>query len=182
MTHTPTVEAIFRNSRPLLRGADCDGEPVIFDVGLRLERARWQDAIEYPDRLFVCVEGSVVLDVRDRKERGEKEGFHAMYGIGADRGKLIIMNTWGKLDLRAIDESWVRNGRCLKLTRVHIKFHKPRGPIPDQRLEEEERKRQALFYALAAPRSRAPDLSRQDDEDNLSCQDDEDKRARCEVQ
>jgi len=154
---------------------------VIFDVGLRLERARWQDAIEYPDRLFVCVEGSVVLDVRDRKERGEKEGFHAMYGIGADRGKLIIMNTWGKLDLRAIDESWVRNQRCSHLHIVHIDLQVPRGPIQDQCLEDEEWARQSLFYALAAPR-RKGGFSRHDDEGNFPLQEFEAKVARCTVQ
>jgi len=156
---------------------------VIYDLSLTLDRINWQEALTCPDQVLVAVEMSVVQNFKDDDQ---DEGYHAMYGIGADRGKLIIMNTWGELDLRAIDESWLRNQRCNQLTYIAIELYVARGPIPNQCLEEEERMRQALFYALAAPRrksgGRAPDFSRQDDEDNSSCQDDEDKRARCAVQ
>eukprot|EP00446_Apocalathium_sp_SHHI-4_P073232 CAMPEP_0177570846 /NCGR_PEP_ID=MMETSP0369-20130122/77088_1 /TAXON_ID=447022 ORGANISM="Scrippsiella hangoei-like, Strain SHHI-4" /NCGR_SAMPLE_ID=MMETSP0369 /ASSEMBLY_ACC=CAM_ASM_000364 /LENGTH=68 /DNA_ID=CAMNT_0019058671 /DNA_START=12 /DNA_END=215 /DNA_ORIENTATION=+ len=62
------------------------------------------------------------------------------------------MNTWGKFDLRAIDESWLRNQRCSRIMHIDIELYVARGPIPDQCLGVEEHERQALFYALAAPR------------------------------
>jgi len=177
-----TLEAICKDNKPRLRGVDCDGEPVIYDLGVRFTRASWQDALEYPELLLVCVEISCVANMRDSQERGVREGCHAMYGIGTDRGKLIIMNTHERLDLRAIDESWVRNHRCGQLMLVDIDLFLQRRPIRQQCLEEEEHERQALFYALAAPRSRLSDFFRQDDEDNFPLQEYEDKRARCAVQ
>mmetsp|Transcript_152403 Transcript_152403/g.486964 ORF Transcript_152403/g.486964 Transcript_152403/m.486964 type:complete len:92 (-) Transcript_152403:106-381(-) len=80
------------------------GMQAMFTVSFRLKEASWQEALSAPDHMWVTVGDSVV-----------KDGFscHGMYGIGAEQGQLIIMNTLGSLDLRAIDESWLRNSRVL---------------------------------------------------------------------
>jgi len=76
----------------------------MFTVSVRSELADWQEVISAPDHVLVLVECSVV-------DNSDRRSAHAMYGIGAEQGKFIFMNTWGRLDLRAVDESWLRNGR-----------------------------------------------------------------------
>jgi len=79
------------------------------------DRVSWERALGYPEQVWVCVENRVIKDLDESKP----EGFHVMYSIGADRGQLIIMTTLGKLDLRAIDQSWYEN-RCGILMLVEI--------------------------------------------------------------
>jgi len=78
----------------------------MFTVSVRSELADWQEVISAPDHVLVLVECSVV-------DNSDRRSAHAMYGIGAEQGKFIFMNTWGRLDLRAIDASWLRNERVV---------------------------------------------------------------------
>mmetsp|Transcript_109705 Transcript_109705/g.353892 ORF Transcript_109705/g.353892 Transcript_109705/m.353892 type:complete len:211 (-) Transcript_109705:118-750(-) len=105
---TNDLRKIFSFEKLRLRGVDCHGHPVGYDTFVRLSyQVSWEVALGSPDKVWVSVESSVIKDLDDSKP----EGRHAMYAIGADRGQLIIMNTWGELDLRAIDQSWYEN-RC----------------------------------------------------------------------
>jgi len=102
------LRQIFSFEKLRLRGVDCHGHPVGYDARLCLSKhVSWEVALRSPDQVWVAVESSVIQDLDESKP----EGRHAMYAIGADRGQLIIMNTWGELDLRAIDQSWYEN-RC----------------------------------------------------------------------
>jgi len=76
----------------------------------------WEVALRSPDQVWVSMESSAIKDLDESKP----EGLHAMYAIGADRGQLIIMNTWGELDLRAIDQSWYASRRCKACLLVDI--------------------------------------------------------------
>mmetsp|Transcript_62590 Transcript_62590/g.204275 ORF Transcript_62590/g.204275 Transcript_62590/m.204275 type:complete len:100 (-) Transcript_62590:171-470(-) len=71
------------------------GKRAMFTVSVRSELADWQEVISAPDHVLVLVECSVV-------DNSDRRSAHAMYGIGAEQGKFIFMNTWGRLDLRAI--------------------------------------------------------------------------------
>jgi len=107
---------ILNRGKPSLPGFDSRGMQAIFTVSLGYQGfASWQEALSEPDHMWVCVEDSVA----SKRDRGI---FHAMYGIGAEHGKLIIMNTWGRLDLRAVDASWLRNDR-IKLCSVSVSLH-----------------------------------------------------------